>query len=364
MEQDINTAQFGTISEYVNSLLSREGDVAGVRRLQYMEVAKDVFNDLKLTAIKKTKRVLITIDPHLGCINLPSDYFKFSTISAIDRYHRIEPLVYNAEIFDDIVDTGLDRNCESECGCTDAICNYSKGYETISEEVTAIMPDETTQTFTKIIRKHINRDGSVYMEVTEPTAVYDNGTHVSTSLQTTSNFLCKLELKPDCGCVINNKWNREHWREKGSSLAIYGEDDIMAEWGAPNPRYFPESLTYNFSDDGKRIKFPSNFAYRKVLLRYYAMETTKDILVPYLAKKAFIIGIKKELSIFDDKMPVARQLKWQSDYNKAVDVLRQKMNALMLNEFYEYYFGRNATEHLYFHNVYRADYYLPYRLPF
>lgn len=363
--QDLNNAQFGTVGEYITSLLSREGDIGGTRRLQYIEVAKDVFNDLKLTAIKQTKRVLLTMDPHLRCFVLPADYYKFSTISVINRYGRLEPLVYNAAIMEDIVDLGADRNCESECSCTDALCNYTKGYETITEQVTAIMPDETTSTFTKIIRKHINRDGSVYMEVTEPVAIYDNSSpriHTATSLQTTSTFLCKLELEPECGCVIDNKWNRDLWGTNGTSLATCGGDDLMIEWGCPSPDYYPSSLTYNFSDDNKRIVFPPDFAHRKVLLRYYAYETTKDIRIPYLAKKAFIIGIKKELSLFNDKMPKWQKDEWKLNYNAAVEVLRSKMTALMLNEFYEYYFGRNATRHLYFkpdHFRYNYNYY-PY----
>lgn len=357
--QDFNNGQFITADEAINSLLSRERDLGGVSKLHYKELAKDVFNQMNLSAIKQTRRYLFTLDPKKHTIDLPEEYFAFSTISVINHHGKIEPLVMNTDLTDDLVDLGLDKNCESDCGCTDVICNYSKHYETITETVEALMPDQTTQAFTKIIRKFINKDGSVYMEVTEPVAQYTNGTHTSTTLQTTKTFLCKLEVKP-CGCIINTPENCDIWAQHGSSLAIRGDDDLITEWGCPSG-YFPKSTTYNIINNGRQIKFPSNFPYRKVLVRCYVTSATKNLLIPYLAKEAFLSGIKKISVEFDKKETQFNKAFWKNKWNSDMTLLRLALNRLMLNEYYEYWFGLNTTPAMYYQNNYYADdYHFPY----
>lgn len=357
--QDYNNGQFITVDEAINSLLSRERDIAGVNKLHYKELAKDVFNQMNLSAIKQTKRFLYTIDPRTHRINLPEETFAFSTISVITHHGKIEPLVFNTDITDDLVELGLDKNCESECGCTDVICNYTKHYETISEEVDALMPDDTTKTFTKTIRKFINKDGSTYMEVTGPVAQYADGTHTATILQTDKTFLCKLQTKK-CGCVIDNEFNRDVWAKNGSSLAIRGNDDIMTEWGCPSG-YFPKSTTYNIVNDGKQIKFPSNFPYKKVLVRVYVTSQTKNLLIPYLAKESFLSGIKKISVEYNPKESQFNKAFWKNKWNADMTLLRLVLNRLMLNEYYDYWFGANTTPAMYYqNNHYADDFHYPY----
>lgn len=357
-----NSGQFITVDEAINSLLSREKDIAGVNKLHYKELSKDVFNLMNLSAIKQTKRILYTIDPVLHTITFPEEYWAFSTISAINHHHKIEPLVVNTDLTDDIVDLGLDKNCESDCGCTDALCNYSKHFETITEEVTAIMQDNTIGNFTKIIRKFINKDGSTYMEVTEPVAVYDNGTHTATTLQTTKTFLCKLQTKATCGCVIDNEFNRDTWAKMGSSLAVHGREDIMTEFGKPSCDYFPQTNTYNITEDGRRIVFPPDFPHKKVLVRMYVTNKTKDILIPYVAKESFLSGIKKISTEFDTKAPLNLKEFWKNKHVANMNLLRLILNRLMLTEYYAYIFGLNTTPELYYdtNNTYNADYHYPY----
>jgi hypothetical protein len=346
--EDFNSGQFQTIDEVVQSILSREGDVTGNYRWRYLEVAKEVFSELNLSAIKQTKRVLFTLDRRLNGIVLPDNYYKFSTISVINRDGRIEPLVFNSEINDDIVDQGLDKDCE--CECTDALCNYQRQYEGIEEQVEAIMPDDSRQYFTKTIRKRIAKDGSVFVQVNEPTAVYTDRVHTSTVLETTETLLCRLDIK-ECGCVKDNPHNRSLWDKHASNMVLHPEIDMVCEWGCPSPRYYPRSQTYNISNDGRRIIFPSNFPFDKVLLRYYAFEKTKDILVPRMAKKALMAGIKFEVADYDKKETQGNINKWKKRYTDAIRALRDKMSACMLNEFYEYYFARNSTQSIYFdHN--------------
>lgn len=359
--EDFNNGQFITVDEAIQSLLSREKDLAGVNKLHYKELSKDVFNAMNLSTIKQTKRILYTIDPRLHTITFPEEYYAFSTISVINQNGKIEPLVFNTDITDELVDMGLDT-CTEECGCTDAICNYQKHYETITEEVMALMPDETMAPFTKIIRKFINKDGSVYMEVTEPVAQYANQTHTATTLQTNKTFLCKLQTKAACGCVINNEFNRDVWRKNGSSLAITGPDDIITEFGAPSGCY-PKSTTYNIVNEGRQIKFPSNFPYRKVLVRIYVTNSTKNILMPYLCKEAFISGIKKWSTDYDKKSTDGMIARWNKKWNNDMTLLRLILNRLMLNEYYEYMFGINTTPGMYYDNNNRgniSDVYYPY----
>jgi hypothetical protein len=345
--EDYNSAQFTTVDKIINSLISREGESGN--KLRYKEIAHDVFDDLNLTAIKQTKRVLISVDPRTGGIALPNDFYKFSTISAPDQYGGIHPLVFNSAITDDIVDLGLDADCE--CGCKDVLCTSTQKYESITEDVEAIMPGGAAKTFTKIIKKNINKDGSVILEVTEPKAIYTGGLHTSTELKSTSSFLCRLEVK-ECGCVIDNDQNKLLWSTHCSSLAKTCENrtSLLCDMGYPNPLFYPRSLNYNFSNDNKRIIFDSRFPHRKILLRYYAYQSTKDLLVPRIAKKAFMAGIKKEASNYDKLAPRWRILKWENDYNNAVVALRSKISMLMLHEFYEYYFGRNVSRAIYFNN--------------
>jgi|ERR1700761_5478126 len=362
--QDYNNGQFITVDEAINSLLSREKDIAGVNKLHYKELAKDVFNAMNLSAIKQTRRILYTIDPRLHSITFPEEYWAYSSISVINHDGKIEPLTVNTDIIDDVVDLGLDNNCERECDCTDALCNYSKHYETITEDVSALMPDNTYQDFTKIIRKFINKNGSAYMEVTEPVASYNKeGTHISTELKTSQTFLCKLQVKP-CGCIINNTFNCDTWAKFGSSLAIKGPLDIPFEWGHPGVGYFQKSTKYNISDDGKRIIFPSNFPYKKVLVRIYVTSATKNLLIPYIAKEPFLSGIKRLSTKYDPKAPDGLKERWKANYNADMTVLRLVMNRLNLTEYFEYYFGINTTQGLYFNNNYKRydddGYYYPY----
>ena len=344
---DYNTGQFISAESAIDDLLSREDDLFGLNKLKYMRLVKDVFPELNLSAIKQTKRKLYKIDPYTRSITFDDDYYAISTISGITRYGRVDPLVYNSNIVDDIVDIGLDTDCA--CGCTDALCSYQQQYETITEDVLFLMPDDTKAPYTRIIRKYINKDGSVYSEVTEPVAKYVDGSYDSVVVETTPSLLCKLEVR-QCGCVVNNPYNLELWAKHANSLAPGHRPDILCEWGLPNPCYYPANATYNFSDDGRRIIFPPGFPYEKALIRTYTTGKTKDILLPTIAKEAFLSGIKRFETKFSKKATLAEKEEWRRNFNNDITVLQKKMNRLMLNEFYEYYFGRNATRDIYFNN--------------
>jgi len=331
--------QFISVDEILKSLLSREGDIFGVNRLRYLEVSKDVFIDLNLTAVKRTKSVILTVDHHRRCIVLPSDYFKFSTIDAVLPSGYFEPLVINSSIKDkDIVDVALAKDCDCECGCVGVMVPHNKHYEYVSEEVLADMPDGSKKIFTKTVRKYIKKDGAAYVEIVEPTAIYVNGEHDSTQLVTKSVYLCKMEVKP-CGCVVDTVENRKLWGLHGSSY-IHGVP-FEHEWCFPSIDRFPQSATYNFSEDGLRLIVPPNFAYNKVKLRYYVLSSTKDIRVPRIAKKAFMMGIKKEIADFDDS-PIYNEKNINAKYIREKDKLRNLLSMCQINEFYEYWFGRNT----------------------
>lgn len=312
-----------SVDEVIRSLMRRENDTMERNFLRYRSVARDVFRDLNLGAIKYTERRLIEVDKNTNSIKLPCNYLKLSSISVIDECDKIHTLIHNKNLTDDIVDVSAKKDCGCECGCQDSLCGTVKNYEAIIEEVTEQMPDDSEKVFQKITRKILYPDGSLRVSYTYPIRKYTDGVWTTTEDVTDEEQICKLEVKK-CGCLVNNDDNET------ALNACCNAENIQTDFGCTVCD--DGSLEYNFSEQGDRIFFPSNFSFEKVLLRFYVESKVKEILVPLIAKSAYMAGLKFFASEYDDKVPQSRLATFKTGYNNKKDLLALDISKLTIAE--------------------------------
>lgn len=338
--EDYNTGRFSTVSDAVRLMMSLEGDVSSSKRIQYIDAAKIVYESLNLAVIKDTKRVVINVKGHLPIIPCPDDYFDFATLDYVDHRGQFQPMVFNDNLKEKVADLSLAPNCGCECGCNSSMCCSAKNYEAITEEVSMALPNATVKSFTKYIRKYINSDGSFYQEIGEPVKIYDEtGTWVDTRMDIRQQFICKLDVKK-CGCLEETPNNLTQLQFNCCA------SNFKHEAGHSSPEFYKErSSTYNLTDKDNRIILPDHFHYDKIIMRYYATIKTKDILIPRLGLKAFMTGIKSEVSLWDKRMTDRELAKWQREHSKAAGAFRSKINRMTMTDFFEYYFG--LPQHVY-----------------
>jgi hypothetical protein len=311
--------------EIVDSLLLRLKDVIGVNRALYMSYAKDVFKELNLRGIKSSKRVVLKINKTLNSVPVPGDYVQYSSAYVFDDCGKLVPVLINSDISEEIIDLAADKKCD----CGSDLCANLKNYELIEEPVLAPMPDGEMQSFTKTSIKKINKDGSYELQTSTPVTIFDDeGNHIATRLETQTEFLCKLEVDGN-GCVIENEKNR------GAVYTYCGFQDINHECGCPPKRNECKvKPTFNISDDGHRLIFPSDFPYDYIVLRYYYDVKTKDILVPYVAKRVFMDKIYYEGIRYDPKVALNLKLKTESDISKGERNLLSDLSRMTTSRLY------------------------------
>lgn len=330
---DTNLANTISIEDVVKGILQREGDTTGMNYLKYLSVAKDVYRELNLHAVRQTKRAWVEVDKKTNTIKLPKDYMFFSSVSVEDECGRLIPLVINNNLKYDIIDISQDKDCHCECGCNSASCGGIKNYEVISGMQVAKLPDGSDMAFATMTRKKVNKDGSMVVEKTFPKAIYENGVWTKTELVTEEEFICKLEVK-DCGCVKENEKNNQVIN------ACCGASFFSVECGGTSCKTSPQSLTYNVSEGGDRIIFPSSFHYAKVLLRYFYDAPLKELRVPIIAKRAMMFGVKFEISNFDKKESMNRIMNFKRNYTNEMTKVRGLLNRYNLKGFYDYVLGQ------------------------
>lgn len=322
-----------TIQDAVKGILQREGDTLGVNYLKYMSVAKDIYRELNLHAIRETKRAWIQVDKKTNRITFPDDYLFFSSISVEDECGRLIPLVINGNLKHDIVDISQDKDCHCECGCLSKLCGAIKNYEVITGVETALMPNGDPASFTTMTRKRIGRDGAMVIEKRFPKAIYEGGVWVSTELVTEEEFVCKLEMS-SCGCVKDTPENHSKVAQ------CCGANFMSVDCGSTYCCTSPDQLTYNIEENGTGAIFPSSFMHNKVLVRYFYTQKTKDIRFPFVAKKALMLGIKAEIAEFSDTETEARVNRYIRRYNTEMGRLRSVLNRFNLKGFYDYVLGK------------------------
>jgi hypothetical protein len=314
---DINTIK---ADDAIKSLIDREGG-DHARFMKYKGLVRDVFDDLNLDVIRYTKRRLIQINKSTNSILLPDNYFHFASLSVPNACGKYEPMFINTSIQEDLVDINSDKNCE----CGSKLCGLVQGYESIVAEVIEQMPNNTTKTFDTITRKRINTDGSLVIERTFPVRIYTDGVWTGVELKTEIEELCKLDCKD--GHVLDSTSN---WAKcEKCSIASSWESEcggLICPSDCPN--------TFNGTEQGNRIYFPTSLDVDHVLMRYYATEKPKDIRIPRVCKEAFLAGLKHFATEFDDKAPLWKITNYRINYHNKKDETTRILNRYSVAQYY------------------------------
>lgn len=326
------SSRFITIEEIVKGILRRQKDLAGVDKLLLKDIAKDVYKELNLSAIKIPLRAIVDVDKRTNSIYVPENYMTFSSISAQDECGIWVPMVINTNLTSDIVDISEVVDCGCECGCQSPLCSSIKNYELIQEQVSVVMPDNTTEVFTGTFRKKIDNNGNYVAEKIWPTKKYDNSVYVAVVMETTDEFICQVDTLP-CGCVKPTEENEVNLNCNVAAISFnidcgchINPDYLMAHFQR-------ECNTFNFSEEGDRITFDDRFKEDQVLLRYYADHKTKDLLVPIIARRAMVAGIKADMADYEKQMPNWKINDLKANYTKAKRVLMDQLNIILVKSF-------------------------------
>jgi hypothetical protein len=310
-------AKFVPIDDVIKSANLYEGDLLQRNKMRYHALAKQVFLDLDMQTLKIAVRVLIGINKLTNTITLPKEFLRLSDVSIIAPNGVIYPVWRNDRLHDDIVDIGASKNCE--CGCKNQLCNLIKGYESVSEEIEAELPDSSTQTFTCVTRKSVDSNGFYYEQKQYPIRIYTDGVWTSTEVTTENIELCSLEVDTQgcvvdceenfnkvntCGCFTSSSENdttvggnamescngSKNWLFACNSVAdVYSVQS--GAWGATS-RCNPFNNIYNITEEGNRLIFPKNFGWSRVLVRYYTDISLRNLQIPVMAVPTFQVGLK------------------------------------------------------------------------
>jgi len=327
------------VSDIVKSLLIREGDVLGQHFRQYLEVAKDVYRDLNLYAIRETRRYMIEVNKKTNSIKLPKDCLMWSSIQVPDECGQLLPLLQNTNLTGDIVDLNLANDCGCQCNCQSELCGSLKHYEVIHKTIMAPMPNGEQQGFECMERKTIYPNGDYYLEWTEPVVKYDGDQHVATELESKTEFICRLEVEA-CGCVKDCPANRE------MITGSCGAGFFPYECGCPSCPPVMPNATYGYEEFGDTICFDSAFCYDYVLLRYYVEQKGSSFMVPIIAKTAMIRGIMFEMLPYQPGSGYTalalqrRQVQFERLYKEERKRLFRLINRFSLKNFYERTLGQ------------------------
>lgn len=273
--------------DIIKSLLLRKGDVLGLNYMKYRAVIRDVYMDLNLHTIRYTQRYRIAIDKNTMTVDLPDKFLMLSSVAVEDNCGKLHYLSYNPNITHDILDISLADSCGCECGCTCDICKGIRSYEPIIEVTQELMPDGSTKDFENVTRKRLDSNGNMVVEKTFPVRMYTAGVWTDTVLQSDTQVLCNLETL-DCGCIKDTPANLTKVMDCCNAVTL------MDECGCCRPT---AELEYGVSELGNRLKFPSNFLWDKVVVRFYVDAPIGELRIPRIARKAFMLGIQDELEL-------------------------------------------------------------------
>lgn len=325
--------RFEPVSDVIDSLCLREGDILRKRKGIYLDVAQDVFNDLNETTLRITKRLkmpvrkIYNINKRTNSIDMECDFLKLSSVSVMDC-GIIYPIFRNRNLANDIVELPPDKNCACENECGYQLCNLIKGYVATQSVQSDYLPDGVTLvTFNCVDRIVCDKNGVVYSETQYPKRIYTNGTWTGTILFTEQTKMCECETDAN-GCICDtsaninnvcstcvghfnsniNKCNTQSYSPPVGGTAscppnpnddewIYYCDNKM-DWFSVqcgcDPCGFRKECdnVYNIGETGNRLVFPPNFGFDKVLVRYYADIDLGELQIPYMAKQTFMKGLQ------------------------------------------------------------------------
>lgn len=300
----------------IRSLLNREGDIYGKNYIKYRTVAREVYTDLLLHTVRFTKRYLLPVNKTTLTVKMPDTCLLVATVAVIDDCGKMHYLTHSPNITHDIVDVSQSDSCGCDCGCKGEVCKNIQHYEPIIEPKLEDMPDGSQQWFEAITRKRLDTDGNLIVERTFPIRKFNGDIWVGTELTTETEVICSLETK-ECGCVKDTAENLQ------KVDACCSANSFADECGCCNIK--PE-FHYGVSEGGNMLVMPPGFSFDKVLVRFYhEAKNFKDLMVPKVAKKAFIYGIKEAVSLFDDEENQYRIEKFEQrarrEREKLIDLL-------------------------------------------
>lgn len=318
--------RFEPAVDIIKSLCLRSGDILQRNKGLYLDCATDVFLDLNLTTVKQTKRELFQINKRTNTINLPSNTIDVASVSIIDHHGVIWPLFRNDRLHKDIVSVDAMKDCACEKKCGYSLCNLIKGYEAIVSTKSDFLPNGNPISFSCVDRKAVDSNGFFYSETQYPKRIYTDGVWTGTILYTESIKLCKVEVDENC-CVCDTEENERNICNAcgikntdgipfGGDANSFHKDPKVDTW-----RYFVSSQLewfgvqcgsyhhcraefkniYNIEEGGKRLIFPHNFGFDKVLVRWYHDVDLKDMQIPIVAKQTFMAGLQCFAAEFNDK---------------------------------------------------------------
>ena len=308
-------SRFISLDEIVKTACLIEKDYQMQNKMRYLAFAKDIWhNDMNLTTVKDVKRIILEIDKRTNTVKLPCHNKLVSGVYVIGKFGEFYPVYRNERLHDDIVDISAIDDCDGHC--CNKLCNMVKNYEAIEELIESEMPNGSTQTFTCITRKGYDNYGNYYEEKQYPQREYTDGTWTNTIVATEKINLCKLELDKK-GCIKETDENYhlvlKHGcygsceslyvpkGEVGSSCIIDPSAKHLVGWECGyNFSAFNLNNSYNITTEGDRLVFPHNFAFKRILVRYYEDIKINDIKVPSIAKEAMMMGIKYYDTLLDE----------------------------------------------------------------
>jgi hypothetical protein len=333
MSEAVESVRFITSKQLVRDLCIREEDYVQSKRLRYMSFVKDAFIKLDLKTVMQTKRVALPVSKDLNYIPTPADYLELESIAAPDHNGKLKTMVVNTKVQVDVADLTLAKRCGCDCGCEHDYCSMVRNYEGIAGTLAMELPDGTLKTFNTFFRKIVMKNGDLVEEKTIPVKNYQNNIHISTTLQTVVEVLCRLEIK-ECGCVKHNDHNRSSIEKWCHAV------DVKTECGCGH-REVPEgNLECNIEEDGSRIYLPSDFRPDFIVLRYFANSKTKNILIPYLAKEPMMAAIKVIDTTFGKKEK-AQSGFWKNELKQSTDTFMENLYPIKLTALYQATLGRS-----------------------
>lgn len=315
-------AIFESVNKIVDDLCLRSGDTLRRNKGLFLNCAADVYKDMEISVLKTAKRAWFEINKRTYTVDLPCTALQLSGVSIEDEYGTLYPVYRNTRLHRDIVDISAAKDCACEYKCGHSLCNMIKSYEAIEEVTSELMPDDTYQDFTSITRRGVMGD-MFYEEKTYPVRVYESSQWVGVELKTETTELCKVEITED-GCICDTDANMEaicncsgcgnsnpNICYGGNAQACGTADEWVYFCGSPMDTLsvqcgnFFSSRTqfnniYNVDELGNKLIFPYDFAFRRVLVRWYDDVSLKNIQVPFMAKNAFMKGLQWYASQFND----------------------------------------------------------------
>lgn len=335
-------AKFDHINEVVESLCIRSGDTLMRNKGLFLEVAEDTWNDMNEGVLKLAQRVkipvrrLFYINKKTNSLDLPCDALR---VSSVNIYHNgiFYPVYRNDAVSSDFVELGQTKNCACEHKCGYHLCNTIKGYEVLFHTETDKDPDGNDVTFDCVDKKVIN-GGFLYEQKQFPQRVYLSSVWTETVLQTENIKMCAVEVD-DNGCPLDTEANINAVcnscgisNNDSSQCCIGGTastppNDTCKTWiyyctskldwfGVQCGSYpfFKKGFNnvYNIDSTGKRLIFPPNFGWDKVVVRMYVDIDLQNLYIPYMAKETFMTGLQyfaftnnpkkqQEAAVFGDK---------------------------------------------------------------